>query len=138
MSKPTGRMFAKALEEAGVVTDLNTVERIVIDIDATLARVYVQRIGDDKLLDALAGQLGLMLAEAAAPEPVVHACPVDGEQATPCCRQVPFDLPRTDRITRDHKLVTCTDTPKHAAGCDLMLGHKVPGECQPSAEGGGA
>lgn len=25
--------------------------------------------------------------------------------------------------------------PKHAAGCDLMLGHRVPGECQPSAEG---
>lgn len=65
MSKPTGRMFAKALEEAGVVTDLNTVQRIVIDIDATLCRVYVQRIGDDKLLEAFGGQLGLMLAEAA-------------------------------------------------------------------------
>jgi hypothetical protein len=65
MSKPTGRAFAKALEEAGVVSDLDTVERIVIDIDATIARVYVQRIGDSRLLEAISGPLGMMLADVA-------------------------------------------------------------------------
>jgi hypothetical protein len=62
MSIPTGRAFAKALEEAGVVSDLNTVERIVIDIDSMMARVYVQRIGDKRLLGAFSGPLGMMLA----------------------------------------------------------------------------
>jgi hypothetical protein len=46
-----GRDIAKALEEAGVVTDLDSVIRIVIDIDGTsLPAVYVQRVGDDRLL----------------------------------------------------------------------------------------
>lgn len=64
MSIPTGRAFAKALEEAGVISDLNTVQRIVIDIDAVAAHVYVQRIGDKRLLDAISGPLGMMLADA--------------------------------------------------------------------------
>ncbi|HEY5396209.1 MAG TPA: hypothetical protein VIL16_12510 [Trebonia sp.] len=72
MSIPTGRAFAKALEEAGVVTDLNTVQRIVIDINGWDAvHVYVERIGDSRLLDAFKGPLGMMLAEnAPEPEPV--------------------------------------------------------------------
>lgn len=69
MSIPTGRAFAKALEEAGVVTDLNTIERIVIDVQASEpVHVYVQRFGDSRLLDAFKGPLGMMLAENA-PEP---------------------------------------------------------------------
>lgn len=107
MSIPTGAAFAKALEEAGVVSDLNSITRIVIDINGLEARVYVERVGDKRLLDAISGPLGMMLAEATPPEPVVHAAPFDGEQLTPCCRKTPFDLPRGDKITADHKAVTC-------------------------------
>lgn len=65
MSILTGRAFAKALEEAGVVSDLNTIERIVIDVTASdLVRVYVQRTGDERL-PAVAGLLGAMMAGAA-------------------------------------------------------------------------
>ncbi len=38
---------------------------------------------------------------------VTHACPADGSQVTPCCGRTPFDLPRTDRLTLDPRLVTC-------------------------------
>jgi hypothetical protein len=70
MSIPTGRQFAKALEEAGVISDLNTVQRIVIDVNGWDAvQVYVQRIGDSRLLDAFSGPLGMMLADARAAEP---------------------------------------------------------------------
>ena len=82
MSIPAGRAFAKALEEAGVVSDLNTIQRIVIDIDADMARVYVQRIGDKRLLDAISGPLGMMLADAG-PKPVRYwvlvSCELLGE-----------------------------------------------------------
>ena len=69
MAIPTGRTFAKALEEAGVITDINRVERIIIDVADAMApvRIYVQYIGDKKMLD-VAGVLGLMLADVA-PEP---------------------------------------------------------------------
>ena len=61
--KILGREFAKALEAAGVVSDLNTIERIVIDVQAMQpVRIYVQRIGDEQLLPA-AGILGMLLAE---------------------------------------------------------------------------
>lgn len=100
MSIPTGRAFAKALEEAGVISDLNSITRVIIDIQpGDLVRVYVERVGENRLLDAFSGPLGMMLAEHA-PEP---------EYA-----------------------------PEHAAGCALMLGHKVPDECQASTEGGDA
>jgi len=38
----------------------------------------------------------------------VHACPPEGKGFTPCCGRTPFDLPRTDRMTLDSSLVTCT------------------------------
>lgn len=41
----------------------------------------------------------------------VHACPPSGEGLTPCCGKSPFDLPRTDHITMDPALVTCTTSP---------------------------
>ncbi|MDX2846434.1 hypothetical protein PV377_47335 [Streptomyces ipomoeae] len=41
-------------------------------------------------------------------ETPVHACPVDGTGITGCCGRVPFELPRTDRMTRDPDAVTCT------------------------------
>ena len=46
-----GREFAKALEAAGVVSDLNTIERIVIDVRADdVVHVHVQRMGTERLL----------------------------------------------------------------------------------------
>jgi hypothetical protein len=65
MSVMTSVQFAKALEEAGVVTDLDSILRIVIDVNpAECVQIYVQRIGDRRLLD-VAGILGTMMAEAA-------------------------------------------------------------------------
>lgn len=67
MSIPTGRAFAKALEEAGVISDLNSITRVIIDIQpGDVARVYVERVGDKRLLDAFSGPLGMMLPHAAA------------------------------------------------------------------------
>jgi hypothetical protein len=64
MSIPTGRAFAKALEEAGVISDLNSITRVIIDIQpGDAVRVYVERVGDNRLLDAISGPLGMMLAE---------------------------------------------------------------------------
>jgi hypothetical protein len=37
-----------------------------------------------------------------------HACPKRGSGVTPCCGRSPFELPRTDRLTLDPALVTCT------------------------------
>ena len=53
MSKAiTGRQFAQALEAAGVVSDLSTIERIVIDVTASdFVKVYVKRIGDERLIN---------------------------------------------------------------------------------------
>lgn len=32
----------------------------------------------------------------------------DGEAVTSCCGRTPFELPRTDRMTVDQALATCT------------------------------
>jgi hypothetical protein len=55
----------------------------------------------------------------------VHGCPPDGSGLTPCCGRTPFELPRTDRMTRDAALVTCAGP----AG-----GAQQPKEAEPSAE----
>jgi hypothetical protein len=41
------------------------------------------------------------------PPETVHACPPGDSAVTPCCGQIPFELPRTDRLTLDAELVTC-------------------------------
>lgn len=38
---------------------------------------------------------------------VVHQCPPEGSGVTPCCGRTPFELPRTDRMSIDTKVVTC-------------------------------
>jgi hypothetical protein len=38
---------------------------------------------------------------------ITHHCPLDGRQATRCCDRIPFDLPRTDRLTLDPDLADC-------------------------------
>lgn len=50
-----GHVFAQALADAGVVSDLNTISRIVIDVTANDAvKVHVQRFGDERLIDLAA------------------------------------------------------------------------------------
>lgn len=39
---------------------------------------------------------------------IVHAFPPDGSGLTPCCKKTPFEIARTDRMTRDVSLVNCT------------------------------
>ncbi len=45
-----GREFAKALEDAGVVSDLNTIKRILIDVTWDRVDIHVQRTGTKRLL----------------------------------------------------------------------------------------
>lgn len=56
MATVLGHVFAKALEDAGVVHDLNTVTRIVIDIRDAMKPVdiHIQRLGDERLIDLAA------------------------------------------------------------------------------------
>ena len=56
MAKIVGHVFAKALAEAGVVHGLGSVTRIVIDVREPMGpvKVYVERIGDEKLIDLAA------------------------------------------------------------------------------------
>ena len=42
----------------------------------------------------------------------VHACPPDGLGLMPCCGRTPFEVPRTDRLTLDPALVTCSGVPE--------------------------
>jgi hypothetical protein len=41
----------------------------------------------------------------------VHLSPAVGEGLTPCCRRAPFELPGTDRLTKDPDAVTCQPMP---------------------------
>lgn len=41
------------------------------------------------------------------PESVIHLTPLGDEALTPCCNRVPFELPRTDRLTLDAGLISC-------------------------------
>ncbi len=56
-------------------------------------------------------------------ETPVHACPVDGSGITGCCGRVPFELPRTDRMTRDPDAVTCglTTLAQRCANCGEII-----------------
>jgi hypothetical protein len=51
----SGPQFAKALEAAGIISDLDSIERVIIEICASdVVRIHVQRIGDvgDERLEA--------------------------------------------------------------------------------------
>lgn len=61
--------FAKALEAAGVVDDLNSITRIVIDVDpGDMVKVYVERVAGPALKD-VAGLLGEMMRDGRAADP---------------------------------------------------------------------
>ena len=49
--------------------------------------------------------------EAAGAPEIVHLSPTTGSPYTVCCSRSPFDIPRTDRLTEDPGLVTCTGKP---------------------------
>lgn len=38
---------------------------------------------------------------------LTHRCPPKGAAVMPCCGRTPFEVPRTDRMTVDSKLVSC-------------------------------
>lgn len=56
------------------------------------------------VLHAVLDRLGISLP----PAPPIHGCPPDGSGVTPCCGRTPFELPRTDRMSTDPALITCT------------------------------
>lgn len=61
--------FARALEAAGVVSDLDSIQRIVIDVDPhDLVKVYVERVAGPELKD-VAGLLGEMMRDGRAVSP---------------------------------------------------------------------
>ncbi|MEZ7005011.1 hypothetical protein [Streptomyces sp. AD55] len=49
----------------------------------------------------------------------VHGCPPAGSGQTTCCQRTPFELPRTDRMTTDPRLVTCPATPRAFTGTNV-------------------
>jgi hypothetical protein len=47
----TANQFGQALADAGIIEDINSVRRIVIDAEAgNPVKIYVERYGDDRLL----------------------------------------------------------------------------------------
>lgn len=61
--------FARALEAAGVVSDLNSITRIVIDVDPRDAvKVYVERVAGPALTE-VTGLLGEMMRDGRAVDP---------------------------------------------------------------------
>jgi hypothetical protein len=53
-----GRVFARALADAGIVTDLNSIYRIVIDVRSDRpVEIHVVHFGDERLLDGFADML---------------------------------------------------------------------------------
>jgi len=38
---------------------------------------------------------------------ITHRCPPKGSGTMPCCGRTPFEVPRTDRMAIDGRLVTC-------------------------------
>jgi hypothetical protein len=61
--------FARALEAAGVVSDLGSITRIVIDVDPRdLVKVYVERVAGQELKQ-VAGLLGEMMRDGRAVQP---------------------------------------------------------------------
>lgn len=74
--------FARALESAGVVSDLDTISRIVIDVDpGDLVKVYVERVCGPELKQ-VAGLLGEMMAGGRAVDRTQDAG-LDAQRAAP-------------------------------------------------------
>jgi hypothetical protein len=38
---------------------------------------------------------------------IIHRCPIGDSNIMPCCNRTPWEIPMTDRMTVDPKLVTC-------------------------------
>ena len=58
------REFAAALEAAGVITDIDTITRVIIDVDpAKSVEIHIQRIGDERLLDIVPMLAGAQVIE---------------------------------------------------------------------------
>lgn len=65
MSKPIiGRKFVDALVEAGILHEPGRIHRVVIDARAgEVVRLYVERIGDDRLLNVALTLDGVQINE---------------------------------------------------------------------------
>jgi hypothetical protein len=58
--------IAKALEEAGVISDIDSILRIVIELDpAKLPEIHIQRVGDKRLLGIVPMLAGAQVIERA-------------------------------------------------------------------------
>jgi hypothetical protein len=61
--------FARALEAAGVISDLDSITRVVIDVNpGEVVTVYVERVGGPALKD-VTGLLGEMMRDGRAQNP---------------------------------------------------------------------
>ncbi|MDX2954571.1 hypothetical protein [Streptomyces caniscabiei] len=128
-----------------MVTPFEAAEAVLAVLPAPADRAAVLEEAADKLAEfialhgptsrTVAGWTGAeaflrrMAAESAAVDRVaaetppaetetVHACPPDGSGLTPCCGRTPFELPRTDRMTRDPAAVTCRPAVEAQPGKD--------------------
>lgn len=70
------KAFQQALIDAGVIRTEDRVRRVVIDVQVGEAvKLYVERYGDERLLDVVPALTGVSIQSAAAPTdcPFVHA-----------------------------------------------------------------
>lgn len=108
------RQVVKGLAELGTQTDKAmraSVARVISEFDR-LAELF---LGKDEEARGEGREpletLILRNREAAGAPEIVHLSPTTGSPYTVCCSRSPFDIPRTDRLTEDPGLVTCTGTP---------------------------
>lgn len=108
------RQVVEGLAELGTQTDKAmraSVAKVISEFDR-LADIFLGK--DEKTRgpgrESLE-ELILRNREAAGAPEIVHLSPTAGSPYTVCCSRSPFDIPRTDRLTEDPGLVTCTGSP---------------------------
>jgi hypothetical protein len=69
MRRIMAEQLGQALADAGIVEDISSVRRIVIDAEAGhLVRIYVERFGDERLLKVAQTLDGIEISGVPAPE----------------------------------------------------------------------
>lgn len=105
------RQVVEGLEALGRQTE-QAMDASVAKVGREFDRLAAIFLGTDERARAEGREpletLVLRNREAAGLPEVVHRCPPLGASLMPCCAQWPSDIPRTDRLTMDPALVTCT------------------------------
>ena len=108
------RQVVEGLEALGRQTE-QAMDASVAKVGREFDRLAAIFLGTDERARAEGREpletLVLRNREAAGAPEIVHLSPTAGSPYTVCCSRSPFDIPRTDRLTEDPGLVTCTGSP---------------------------